>query len=565
MYETYFHFQTSPFPAMPVVGNYFPTQAIETARQSLVRIVERAEGPGLVIGPTGVGKTLLLRVLADHFADMFRVALLSGTRIDTRKALLQTILFELGIPYRGMDEGELRLALIDCLRPSDSCPNGILLLVDEAHTLSLKLLDEIRMITNVVREGQPRARLVLAGGTALEERFANPKLESFNQRVAARCYLQSFTRDETFEYIRAQIAWAGADPDSIFPDPAIRAVYQATDGIPRLINQICDHALVMARDAGVRRLEPTLIQEAWADLQQLPPPWHEPSATSNTAPSTVIEFGPLEDEDDEEVSIEPSRSLPSAQLDDLSPVVELDFRPAERNVPQETEEDLAATPEWELEPEIERELTADEIESVQTMSFCGTTGTQQAAEWIEGMEFIEELPEQTLANNPFEEDHFEEEVVVIDRHAAWEIEAFRGRPRVSCDEGRQLASHLSPRSLNESPLNDDLSAIVPGTASEPVPAFQFTTIPISCPELIEPAAETAEAWTVESQLEADLEEEIESVPLPWMGTPGDDRDVIIVEDDLPDVSLLASEEEAGEQARRIEYRQLFAQLRRATT
>jgi general secretion pathway protein A len=206
MYEMFFHFQNSPFPAQPVVANYFPTQAVESARQCLVRIIERSEGPGLIVGPAGVGKTLLLQVLAEHFSDVYRIALLSGTRIDTRKSLLQNILFELGVPYRGMDEGELRLGLIDALRPSDSCRNGILLLVDEAHTLPLRLLDEIRMITNVVRDGQPRARLVLAGGSAMEERFANPKMESFNQRIAARCYLQSLSREETYEYVRAQLS-----------------------------------------------------------------------------------------------------------------------------------------------------------------------------------------------------------------------------------------------------------------------------------------------------------------------------------------------------------------------
>ena len=98
MYEAFFEFQTRPFPATPEIANYFPAQCLEAARQSLVRVIERAEGPGLVVGPAGVGKTLLLNVLADHFAREFRVVQLSGTRVTTRKSLLQSILFELELP-----------------------------------------------------------------------------------------------------------------------------------------------------------------------------------------------------------------------------------------------------------------------------------------------------------------------------------------------------------------------------------------------------------------------------------------------------------------------------------
>src|SRR5688500_1495653 len=127
MHEAFFQLQSRPFPAAPVVANYFPSQSMEGARQNLIRVIERAEGPGVVIGPAGVGKTLLLRVLAVHFAHVLKVVMLAGTRIATRKALLQSILFELEMPYRNMDEGELRLSLIDALRRSDSIPRGILL------------------------------------------------------------------------------------------------------------------------------------------------------------------------------------------------------------------------------------------------------------------------------------------------------------------------------------------------------------------------------------------------------------------------------------------------------
>ena len=101
--------------------------------------------------------------------------MLASGRLSTRRALFQAILYELGRPYRGMDEGELRLAVVDYLMAGDNNSRGLVLLVDEAHTLPLRLLEEIRLLTNLARSGQPLVRLVMAGGPALEERFASPE------------------------------------------------------------------------------------------------------------------------------------------------------------------------------------------------------------------------------------------------------------------------------------------------------------------------------------------------------------------------------------------------------
>src|SRR5690606_27915613 len=150
----------------------------------------------------------------------------------TRRALLQNILLEMRLPFREMEEGELRLALIDHLEPSDRCPHGMLLRIDQAHTLLLRLLEEVRLITNLVRHGEPRVRLVLAGNAKLEERWASPRLKSFNQRVATRCYLHSLTQYETRQYVQQQIRLAGGDADKIFDDDAYPALFQATDGVP---------------------------------------------------------------------------------------------------------------------------------------------------------------------------------------------------------------------------------------------------------------------------------------------------------------------------------------------
>jgi type II secretory pathway predicted ATPase ExeA len=286
-----------PFPSHPRVERYFPAAAIEDARRRLGRAIERGDGPGLVIGAAGMGKTLLLQALAAQFHERFDVVLLGCARLCTRRALLQAILFELGLPHRLRDEGRLRLTLLDHLLSSKETPTQLLLLVDEAQTLPVTLLDELRVMTNLADRGVPLVRLVLAGSPALEETFASPELESLSQRLAARSYLSPFSREETAQYIRTQLHASGAAVDEVLRPEAWEAVFEATDGVPRLVNQLCDRALLVATAENCKRLDRRIVQDAWADLQQLPSPWQSSGPAIASTATNVIEYGRLDDLD----------------------------------------------------------------------------------------------------------------------------------------------------------------------------------------------------------------------------------------------------------------------------
>jgi type II secretory pathway predicted ATPase ExeA len=298
MYETCFGFNKRPFSPLPRTEQYFAGETIAAARQTLARCIERGEGIGVAIGPSGTGKTVLCQMLAEQFRDTLRTVVLSKGRLTARRAILQAILYELKQPYRGMDEGELRLALIDYISHSEECRGGVLLLVDEAHTFSLRMLDEIRMLTEPASEGQPQVRLVLVGSSALEERLASPKIESLSQRIVARCYLEPLSCAETQQYIYAQIGAVGGQGEQVFPAEACQAVHRATDGVPRLINQLCDHALLLAFVGNRPTVEAPCVEEAWADLQQLP----AQRTAEKSAPAegdATIEFGGLDDDSEE--------------------------------------------------------------------------------------------------------------------------------------------------------------------------------------------------------------------------------------------------------------------------
>jgi type II secretory pathway predicted ATPase ExeA len=370
------------FPSYPQVARYFPGSSIEDARHRLGRAIERGNGPGLVVGGPGTGKSLLLQVLASQFHEQFDVVLPACARLCTRRALLQSILFELGLPYRSRDEGELRLSLLDHLLSKEECPSGLLLLVDEAHTLPPQLLDELRVLTNLVRGARPRVRLILAGSSSLEESFTDPELESFSQRLTARCYLGAFNREETIQFIRAQLAASRVSPDDVFTADACSAVFEATDGVPRLINQLCDRALVDANAAGRSKIDRQVIQATWADIQQLPTPWDTPEQSTLTTASRVIEFGNLTSED---------RSFDSNSD--------------------------ATTPARLAEFDTELDVIDEEVDEV-VFGQATAAATPKPSE------------ARQLAADPFAE-KFDEEEVVLDSFAAWDDMFRRDMPRVA--------------------------------------------------------------------------------------------------------------------------------------
>lgn len=303
MYEDYFQLDSRPFHAAPFTGHYFPARAISSMLAQAQQAVERGSGPVVVIGGAGCGKTLLLMKLAEQYHEHYQVINLGCARLDKRTDLLQNILFEVNRPYTGMSEGELRLALMDYLKPNDQCPNGILLLVDEAHQLDAGLMDEVCLLTNMVRDGQPRVRLVMAGKYPLEEALTSPKLDSFNQRIAARGYLTNLSCEETGEYIRKHVDRVNGRGNEIFPESTIRVIFEVTDGCPRLINQVCERSLIIASQKDQNLITEQCAQESWWAVQSIPGettaqevPHASPAESGNDESWTVLEFGPLEDE-----------------------------------------------------------------------------------------------------------------------------------------------------------------------------------------------------------------------------------------------------------------------------
>ncbi len=315
MHETFFGLRKRPFLAVPTLERYFPVSSQESAVQSCMRAIQRAEGPVAVIGGTGLGKSMVCLRVVDTFRRNYEVILLDSSQICSRRALLQSLLFQLKMPYRDLSEGELRLSLMDRMLSTHESPtDGFLLVVDEAQSLSAKLLEELRLITNMMRDGMPRVRLVLAGTMRLEEMLGLPQLESLNQRLACRSYLMPLTGPESASYLTHKIELCGAPIHSVFTDDAIRLIHRATDGVPRLLDQVADQALRIAAESRQRPVSASVVEAAWAQLQQLPLPWSDSSNSHSSSSAHTIEFGSL-DEDHESEFTESSHTA----FDSLKP------------------------------------------------------------------------------------------------------------------------------------------------------------------------------------------------------------------------------------------------------
>ncbi len=276
MYEEFFGLQRRPFSATPDANCFVPLEAHQGVLDALAVSCERGQGIGVLTGEAGLGKSLVGLRLAFELQPTFATAFLGHSAYATRRALLQAILYELNRPFDRKAEQELRLELASALKALRPEKQGFVLIVDEAHRLSLPLLDELRLLTLLAEAGEPLARVVLIGDRDLEERLANPELAAFNQRVCCQVDLAPLTQVESLEYLSAHLESAGGEAEEIFTEEALAFLAKAADGVPRCLNHLADHSLLLAYVTERRPVTAEIVREALDDLKQLPLHWNDP-------------------------------------------------------------------------------------------------------------------------------------------------------------------------------------------------------------------------------------------------------------------------------------------------
>jgi type II secretory pathway predicted ATPase ExeA len=276
VYESFFGLARRPFAATPDPHCFAETRTARAALDGLERSVRGGGGIALLVAPAGLGKTLLGRRLVATLPEEFPAVFLPSANFATRRALLQSLLYELGQPYARRPEQELRIELTETLRRRGAEGRRTLLFLDEAHLLSKAMLEEARLLTQLQDGPRPLVSVVLAGQLPLEETLAEPGMEALNQRLVHQCYLESLTREESRAYVAHRLAWAGGNPAECLDDAALRFVAEVADGSPRALNQICDHTLLLAFTDDCRPANLATAREAYEDVRQLPLHWNAP-------------------------------------------------------------------------------------------------------------------------------------------------------------------------------------------------------------------------------------------------------------------------------------------------
>jgi general secretion pathway protein A len=263
MYKRFYNLQRNPFEITPDPSFLFPTTRHNEALASLYYGVTAHRGFVVLTGEVGTGKTLILRSLLGLLQRRdVAFALIFNPTLSPLE-FMRYIARDFGLQVGDKAKDELIHVLNGFLLQRHQKGLTTILVVDEAHHLSSEILEEIRLLTNLETSQQKLLQIVLAGQPELDQKLDSHELRQLKQRIALRCHLDPLSVGETKEYMRRRLQIAGAaGAVQIFSGPAIEAVFSHSRGIPRLINTICENALL----AGYAKHAATITSEIIEDV-----------------------------------------------------------------------------------------------------------------------------------------------------------------------------------------------------------------------------------------------------------------------------------------------------------
>jgi general secretion pathway protein A len=269
MYKAFYSLKRNPFEITPDPSFLFPTKRHNEALAALYYGVRRRKGFVVLTGEVGTGKTLLLRCLLQLFKQNNDVAYayVFNGRLSPVE-FLQYIAGDLGLPAASKNKSELLLQLANYLIARSQKRLTTVLVIDEAHHLSADILEEVRLLTNLETTEEKLLQILLVGQPELDEKLDSVDLRQLKQRVALRSHLTALDLNETRGYMERRLRLAGSpDPAAFFPPETVAAIYRHSRGIPRLINTICENALIAGYSRQAKSLTPDLIETIATDFR----------------------------------------------------------------------------------------------------------------------------------------------------------------------------------------------------------------------------------------------------------------------------------------------------------
>jgi general secretion pathway protein A len=269
MYKAFYGLKRNPFEITPDPSFLFPTGRHNEALAALYYGVRRHKGFVVLTGEVGTGKTLLLRCLLQALKKSKDVAYayVFNGRLSPVE-FLQYIVSDLGLPGTSKNKGELLLQIAQYVVARSQKKLTTVLVVDEAHHLSTEILEEIRLLTNLETEDEKLLQILLVGQPELDDKLDSVNLRQLKQRIALRSHLLPLDSNETKGYILRRLQLSGCTyPSALFPPETIAAVYQHSKGLPRLINTVCENALIAGYSRQMRNVSPDIVDDIARDFR----------------------------------------------------------------------------------------------------------------------------------------------------------------------------------------------------------------------------------------------------------------------------------------------------------
>jgi type II secretory pathway predicted ATPase ExeA len=288
MYKSFFKLQSNPFSGSPDPRFLYMMPHTREALATLEYGIGAHKGFIVLTGEVGTGKTTLLRRALSSL-DQSRV--FSSFVFNPRLGVvdfLEFILSDFGIPIKERNKSgmliQLNRWLVERFRNRETC----VIMVDEAQDLDWELLEEIRLLTNLETASEKLVQIVLSGQPELEEKLRAPELRQLRQRISLWARTHAISAEQTAAYIAQRLLVAGSS-ERTFDDEAVAAIHRASRGIPRIINLLCEHALILAYVEQTRKIPALMIESVARDLDLDPQPFMV--STTHTGISTAPSDG----------------------------------------------------------------------------------------------------------------------------------------------------------------------------------------------------------------------------------------------------------------------------------
>jgi general secretion pathway protein A len=268
MYKRFYNLQRNPFEITPDPSFLFATKKHNEALAALYYGVKRRKGFVVMTGEVGTGKTLLVRCLLQvlHRANV-AYAYVFNPRLSAME-FLQYIAGDFRLPTAGKSKSDLLLDLSSFVIARHQRNLTTVLVVDEAHHLSADVLEEVRLLTNLETPQEKLLQILVIGQPELDEKLDSTDLRQLKQRIALRSHLASLSLEETQGYIYCRLQLAGnTNPAQLFPMETILEIHRQAQGFPRLINTLCENALIHGYAKQSRSIAPEVIVEIAADFR----------------------------------------------------------------------------------------------------------------------------------------------------------------------------------------------------------------------------------------------------------------------------------------------------------